>query len=257
MAKITGRRVPLSLPRRWMADVMHISRGMPVFVADRRLNLAVAVAARRALANPPSWPAIFAKAYSLAAARMPELRRSYQPFPWSHLFEVDVSVASVAVAREFEGEAAVFFGLLHAPDRQTLAQLTAHLHDFKTKPVGDVRPFARLIRYTRYPKPIRRLIWWVGMNLTGKHRAKTVGTFGMTTLSSRKAGLIAVPSPCATTLTYGPIEEDGGVDVRLCADHRVLDGLTAARAFEALEAALLGEIADELRADVPEQIPAS
>ena len=247
MAKITGRRVPLSLPRRWMADIMHISCGMPIFIAERRLNIADLVAARDAHPHPPlSWAAIFVKAYSLAAARMPELRRSYQSFPWPHLFEADVSVASVAVAREFEGEAAVFFGLLHAPDTQSLAQLTAHLADFKTKPVGEVRSFARLIKYTRYPKPIRRMIWWVGMNLTGKHRAKTVGTFGMTTLSSRNTGLIAVPSPCATTLTYGPIAADGSVEVRLGADHRVLDGLTAARALEALEGVLLGEMVREL-----------
>ena len=56
---------------------MHAGRGMPVFIAERRLNLADVVAARRALADPPSWPALFAKAYSLAAAKMPELRRSY------------------------------------------------------------------------------------------------------------------------------------------------------------------------------------
>ena len=246
MAKITGRRVSLSLPRRWIADIMHISRAMPVFIAERRLNLAGVVAARAALADPPSWAALFAKAYSLAAAQMPDLRRSFQPWPWAHLFEADVSVASVAVAREFDGEPAVFFGLLTAPDRQTLAQLAAHLQDFKTKPIDEVRPFARLVRYTSYPKPIRRFIWWIGMNLSGRHRAKTVGTFGMTTLSSRGAGLIAVPSPCATTLTYGPVGADGTVEVRLCADHRVIDGLTAARALEALEAHLCGAITGEL-----------
>ena len=251
MAKITGRRVPLSLPRRWMADLMHLSRGMPVFVVERRLNLAEVVAARGAIPDPPSWPALFAKAYAGVASRRSELRRSYQPFPWAHLYESEESVASVAVAREFDGEAAVFFGLLHAPDRQSLAQLTGHLRDFKTLPVERVRPFARLIKYTRYPKPIRRFIWWVGMNLTGRHRAKSIGTFGLTTLSSRGVGLLAVPSPCATTLTYGPIDPDGTVEVRLSADHRVLDGLSAALALEELERTLCGEIARELRAGVP------
>ena len=248
MAKITGRRVALSLPRRWMADIMHLSRGMPRFVADRRLKLAEVVAARAAAAAPPSWPAIFAKAYALVAAKRPELRRSYQTFPWPHLYEADVSVASVAVAREFAGEPAVFFGLIHAPDGQPLAQLTGHLHDFKTKPVAEVGPFARLIRYTRYPKPLRRFLWWIGLNLTGRHRAKAIGTFGLTTLSARGAGLLHIPSPCATTLTYGPLDSDGAVEVRLSADHRVFDGLSAALALEELEAVLCGEIAAELRA---------
>ena len=247
MAKITGRRVPLSLPRRWIVDVMHLSRGMPYFVADRRMNLADLVSARAELANPPPWPALFVKAYSLVAHRRPELRRSFQPFPWAHFYEADVSVASVAVAREYLGESAVFFALLQAPDQQSLVQLGGHLHDFKTKPVEQIRPFARLIRYTRYPKPIRRFLWWLGMNLTGKHRAKSIGTFGLTTVSSRHAGLLHVLSPCATTLTYGPLAPDGTVDVRLSADHRVLDGLTAALALEELEAQLRGAVLKELR----------
>ena len=241
MAKITGRRVGLSLPRRWMADIMHLSRGMPYFVVDRRMNLAALVAIRSA-----PWPAIFAKAYAMVAAKRPELRRSYQTFPWAHLYESDVSIASVAVSREYAGEAAVFFGLLHGPDGQSLGQLAGHLQNFKTAPVESIRPFARLIKYTRYPKPIRRVIWWVGMNLTGKHRAKSIGTFGLTTLSSRGAGLLHVQSPCATTLTYGPIGADGTVDVRLSADHRVLDGLSAALALEELERVLLGAIATEM-----------
>jgi len=251
MAKITGRRVGLSLPRRWMADIMHLSRGMPYFVVDRQMNLSDVVAARSALAKPPSWPAIFLKAYSLVAAKRPELRRSFQTFPWCHLYEADVSVASIAVSREYEGESAVFFGLLHAPDRQSLLQLTAHLHDFKTKPVEEIRPFARLIKYTRYPKPLRRFIWWVGLHLTGKHRAKSIGTFGLTTLSSKQTGLLHVQSPCATTLTYGPIADDGTLEVRLSADHRVLDGLTAALVLEDLEAALKGEIVAELQIGEP------
>ena len=194
MAKITGRRVGLSLPRRWMADIMHLSRGMPYFVVDRRMNLAALAANRSA-----PWPAIFAKAYATVASKRPELRRSYQSFPWAHFYESDVSIASVAVSREYAGEPAVFFGLLHAPDRQSLGQLAGHLQSYKTAPVESIRPFARLIKYTRYPKPIRRFIWWVGMNLTGKHRAKSIGTFGLTTLSSRGAGLLHVQSPCAAT----------------------------------------------------------
>ena len=230
---------------------MHLSRGTPHFVVDRRLNIAALFAARSAWPSPPSWPAIFAKGYALVAAKRPDLRRSFQSFPWAYFYESDISIASVAVSREYAGEPAVFFGLLHTPDRQSLAQLTEHLHEFKTKPVEEVRPFARLIKYTRYPKPIRRFIWWVGMNLTGKHRAKSIGTFGLTTLSSRGTGLLHVQSPCATTLTYGPIADDGTVEVRLSADHRVLDGLSAALALDELGRVLNGEIAAELQKGEP------
>ena len=86
------------------------------------------------------------------------------------------------------------------------------------------------------------------MALSFRDVEETVGTFGMTTLSSRNTGLVYVPSPCATTLTYGPIAPDGTVDVRLGCDHRVLDGMTAARALEALQSALSNAILTELSA---------
>jgi hypothetical protein len=242
MPRTTGRRVPLSLPRKWVADLMHVCRRVPLIVCTRRMNLADAAALRAKAPDPPSWAALFVKAYATVAARTPVLRRAYIPFPWPHLYEADQSIASVAVARDYEGEPAVFFGLIQAPDTQLLPQLAAHLDEFRTKPVAEVRPFARLIRYTRYPLPVRRFMWWLGMSLSGKHRAKTVGTFGLTVVGSAGGDLTRVISPTATTLTYGPIAPDGGVDVHLHFDHRVLDGLTAAKALAELESAL-GELA--------------
>ncbi len=246
MPAITGRRVRLSLPRRWVIDLLHVSRYVPVVTAERRIDLSDVIAARDRVSDPPPWPAIFVKAYAIVAVRTPALRRAYLPYPRPHLFEADVSVASVAVAREFDGEPAVFFGLIHAPDEQPLRQLAAHFRDFRTKPVDQIRPFARLIRYTRYPLPVRRLLWWLGMNLSGRHRAKTVGTFGLSTVGSAGAGLVNLIAPVATGLSYGPIEPDGSAVVRLNFDHRVLDGLTAAAALADLEAALRGEVLREL-----------
>ena len=152
----------------------------------------------------------------------------------------------MAVARDFDGEPAVFFGLIRAPNQQSLAQLTAQLNDFKTKPVEQIRPFARLIRYTRYPLPLRRILWWIGLNLSGRHRAKTIGTFAMTVLAGAGANLGRIISPVATTLTYGPFEADGSIVVRISFDHRVMDGLPVAHALSELEAILLGEILNEL-----------
>jgi hypothetical protein len=250
MPAITGRRVRISLPRRWVADLMHVSRHAPVVTAERRADLSALIAARARVPDPPPWPALFIKAYALVAARTPALRRAYLPFPWPHLYEVDESVASVAVAREYDGEPAVFFGLVRRPDRQPLGKLAALLHEWKTRPVERIRPFARLIRYTRYPRPVRRLAWWLGMNLSGRHRAKTVGTFGLTTVGSAGADLLNVIAPTATTLSYGPLAADGTVAVRLGFDHRVLDGLTAAHALADLEEALRSELLREVNAPV-------
>ena len=152
----------------------------------------------------------------------------------------------MAVAREYDREPAVFFGLIRAPDQQSLAQLTSQLNDFKTKPVEQIRPFARLIRYTRYPLPLRRILWWIGMNLSGRHRAKTIGTFAMTVIAGAGANLGRIISPVATTLTYGPFEVNGSVIVRISFDHRVMDGLPVALALSELESLLLNEILNEL-----------
>jgi hypothetical protein len=112
--------------------------------------------------------------------------------------------------------------------------------------VEEIRPFARLIRYTRYPRPVRRLLWWLGLNLSGKHRAKTVGTFGLSTLGSLGADISRVIAPTATTLTYGPFEPDGSVVVRVHFDHRVMDGVAVAAALAELEAVLRTEVVREL-----------
>ncbi|HVK19252.1 MAG TPA: hypothetical protein VM533_20125 [Fimbriiglobus sp.] len=248
MPAITGRRVRLPLSRRWIADLMHACRAIPLVTVERRMDLSATVAARDRVSDPPAWAALFVKAYAVVAARTPTLRQAYLRFPWPHLFEADESVASVAVARQYEGEPAVFFGHFRAPERKPLSHLTGQVREWKTRPVEEVRSFARLIRYSRYPRPVRRLVWWLAMNLSGRHRAKTFGTFGLSTVGSAGAGLLNVIAPTATTLGYGPLAEDGTLDVRLTFDHRVLDGLTAAAALADLEGVLRGEMVRELTA---------
>jgi hypothetical protein len=49
-------------------------------------------------------------------------------------------------------------------------------------------------------------------------------------------------------LNYGPIGEDGRVEVFLSVDHRVMDGAQAASAIAGIEAALNGPVLRELRA---------
>ncbi|OWK38545.1 hypothetical protein [Fimbriiglobus ruber] len=246
MARITGRRRPLSLPRKWIADVMAASRRIPYVAVDRRMDLTTLVTARARVAEPPSWPAIFIKAYAIAAARLPALRCAYIPFPWPHLYETDQSIATVAVAREYAGEPAVFFAPIRTPDLSSLGQITATLREFKTKPVEQIRPFARLIRYSRYPLPVRRLLWWMGNNLYGRYRARTFGTFGLSTVAAGGINALKIISPLPTCLTYGPFAADNTLDVRLFLDHRIMDGTGAVAAVRELEAALRGPILKEL-----------
>ena len=59
-----------------------------------------------------------------------------------------------------------------------------------------------------------------------------------------------------SSLTYGPLDEQGRVVVTLLCDHRVVDGIVAAQALAGLETALKGPIADEMRALAPNLVAA-
>jgi hypothetical protein len=247
MGEPRNRHVPLSLSRRLACDAMHFSQKVPLVVAERRLHLAALVAARQATLPRPSWFAVFMKAYALVAARRPELRRAYLTLPWPRLYEHRQSVASLAVERRFGEEEVVFYAQFLRPEGQSVADIDACLRRYKTDPVETVSYFRTQLRITRLPRPLRRLIWWLGLNLIGRTRTYFYGTFGITAVSSLGATLVNVLAPLSTTLTYGVLDPDGSVAVRLVFDHRVLDGASAARALAELEQVLLGEVLTELQ----------
>jgi hypothetical protein len=241
-----GRKVRLSLPRLWICDLLHFAKKMPTVPVERRMDIAATVAARQALAHRPSWAAVFMRAYALVAAEVPELRRAYMSFPRPHLYEFPYSVASVAIERDYKGEKAVFFAHLRSPETQTIDSLDQSLRKYKEEPVERFGIFRRALQFTRYPRFLRRLIWWYGLNVGGMKRAKRIGTFGLTVYSGLGAQSLHPISPLTTTFNYGVIE-DGKVTVRIIYDHRVMDGGTVARALARLEEILNREIAQELR----------
>ncbi len=247
MAKVQGRTIPLSLPRRLIGDLVHFARKIPSVPVQRRMDLSAVVSARDALADRPSWFAIFTKAYGEVAARLPELRRAYLSFPRSHLYEHPHNIASVAIEREYQGEPGVFFAHLRGPEQQALRELDAHLRRFKEEPIEHIGLFRRALAMSRLPRPLRRLMWWIGLNSSGPKRAKRMGTFGVSVYSGLGAESLHPLSPLTTTLNYGVIRANGEVDVRIIYDHRVMDGAVIARALALLEQVLNREIVGELR----------
>ena len=73
MSQPKGRNLALSLPRRFICDLLHFARRVPTVPVQRRMNVAAVVAARAASAPRPSWAAIFTKAYGFVCAARPEL----------------------------------------------------------------------------------------------------------------------------------------------------------------------------------------
>ncbi|MCI0464773.1 MAG: 2-oxo acid dehydrogenase subunit E2 [Gemmataceae bacterium] len=250
-----GRNLPLSPPRRFISDLLHFTVRVPTVPVERRMDVEAVALARAEALHRPSWCTVFTKAYALVAAARPELRRAYLPFPWARLYEHPHSVASIAIERQWRGEAAVLFAHLRAPEKQPLLRLDQALRHYRDEPIENIGLFRRIARLTRLPWPLRRLVWWALLNTSGYRRARQLGTFGVSVYSALGCQSLHPLSPLTTTLNYGVISRRGRVTVRLVYDHRVLDGSTVARALADLEGVLNGPIADELRGLAPLRPP--
>jgi hypothetical protein len=159
---------------------MHFARQVPTVPVQRRMNLAALVKARDEAEPRPSWCAIFTKAFGIVAAARPELRRAYLSFPWPHLYEHPLNVASIALERSIGGEEGVFFAPLRRPENTGLADLDATLRRLKEERLETIAPFRRAVKLTCLPRPVRRFVWWLALNVWGRKRARYMGTFGVT-----------------------------------------------------------------------------
>jgi hypothetical protein len=241
-----GRRVRLSPNRRIVVELLRACRGIPTVTAERRLELANLVTARRLASVRPVWSVIIAKAFAMVSAEMPSLRRSFVSFPWAHLYEHAQPVAGIAIERECHGENAVCFTRLRHPHLRSLVDLDAHLRHAKESPVESVREYRVALRLARLPWPLRRFLVWLCV-ASPRLREFYMGTFGLTSPASEGAGMLHLITPLTATLHYSLLRADGSLDMRLTFDHRVLDGADAARALVALEETLRGAILDEVR----------
>ncbi|HMP03436.1 MAG TPA: hypothetical protein PKC45_13145, partial [Gemmatales bacterium] len=194
-----------------------------------------------------SWPACFLKAFGLTAVAWPVLRRCLLSWPTQRLYQHPHSIASVAIERDYEGEPAVFFAHVHGPETQSLRQIDDHLRRCKEAPLNEIGLFRRALDIARWPTWVRRFLWWQSLEWSGFKRAKRLGTFGFSSYASLGAASLHPLSPLTCTLNYGTMDQDGGLDVRLVYDHRVLDGATVARALATLEQLLNEDILDELK----------
>jgi hypothetical protein len=247
MPQPAGFTLPLSLPRRLMCDYLSFARKVPTVPVQRRMQLGAVAAARTRAAARPSWCSVFMKAYALVCNAWPPLRRAYLSFPWPRLYQHPLSVLSVAIERKFGEEDVVLFVHLTQPERLSLPEIDGRLRRWKESPLDTVAAFRRVLRLTRFPLPLRRVAWWVGLNVSGRKRAHFLGTAGVTSYAGLGAGSLHPQSILTTTLHYDVLQPDGTMDVRLTYDHRVVDGSVVARALADLERILTHEIVAELR----------
>ena len=241
-----GRAVRLSLPRRTVVDLLHFAAAVPSVPVQKRMRLKAVVNARAACRNRPRWTAIFAKAYALVAREFPNLRRAYVKFPWPMLYEYPTSNANIVIERDYEGEPGVFSILIKDPTTRSLPELGRIIEHASTAPINDIKDFRRALRISVLPRPLRRLLWWAGLNW-GRQRSNFFGTFALSVYSALDAESLHPLTPLTTVLNYGVIDSDGDVNVRIIYDHRVMNGATVARALARLEEVLNTVVAEELR----------
>ena len=246
MSKQTGRNLSITPFRSLVVDLVHFCQKVPGATVERPMNLGRLLAARQACVPRPSWCAIFVKAMSIVAARRPELRRAYMPFPWPHLYEHPVNIANFTVERRFHDEDVVFFVQVRSPERRPLTELDQLIHTCKEAPVESVKSFRRAIRMSKVPWPFRRMSMWVGLNVMGKLRSRNFGTFSLTSVAGAGAGIVCLTPLLTTTLHYGLFDDRGNLPMRMTFDHRAIDGVCAARTLVEMEEALQTQILQEL-----------
>jgi hypothetical protein len=248
MASEKGHYVRQSLPRKWIADMLRCCQRVPVVAAERTIRVRVAADARKAGGLAIAWNTMMVKGMALVSQRIPEMRRAYLPYPWPRLYEAPYSVASIILDREYEGEHATFMAPVLHPERLALLELQAKLDKLKTAPFHEIGAFRRLIRNTKFPRPIRRMLWSMGMYWSGLFRARTFGTFAVNSVVTARARMLTMTTPITSCLYYNPVSRDGEMVVQFAFDHRVFDGYTAGHIGSELEGVLNKEIAAELTA---------
>jgi len=238
-----------------VTDLLHFARDIPSEGVIGKWNIASVAALRQSASPKIGWAALFLKAYSLVSAGCQELRQVYMKWPVPHLYQHPQTLARMTVARRIDGEDWLFFARFISPETVPLVELQRTIDTFKEAPIEAVPSFSRQTRFSGLPVFIRRPIWWWALNSSGARHAYRFGTFAMTSISS--LGAIAVQPKCisTTTLTFGPVDQNGDVDVRIIFDHRLFDGAVAGEILSRLEAALRIEIANELRSIVREPLP--
>lgn len=240
-----GTYKSIGLARRLVIDLMHAS--VPLVVVKKTLKLDRLAQARAQLTVRPGWTPIFAKAFCIVARDEPWLRTFYMKWPWPHFYEVPRSVAMAAIIRDsFDTEVPILLKIGSADD-MPIATVEAILQSGKNAPLKEVPALDRVLRITKLPMPLRRAFWWFGLN-SGRQRANNFGTFAVTSVATLGSETVVLNSPGPSMMTYGLLTPDNRMEILLHWDHRIYDGIVAARALQKLEAAMNGEIADELLA---------
>src|SRR5258708_3638620 len=213
-----------------MADAMYFALGVPSVVVQRRLALGPLVEARKAAGRSVPWSAIVTKAYAITANEFPELRRGYLKLPGPHFYEYPASIASITIEREHEGERYLVGCQIKDPAVLPLPEIGRRIRHVREAPLAELRHFRRALAVARLPWPLRRLLWWLALNI-GRQRANQFGTFGMSAIPEAGVEVLQPRTVWTSFIAYGycSLNHYGEPTVTITWGHRAIEAATAGR----------------------------
>jgi hypothetical protein len=246
MPKLQAKRIGLPLHRRWIADMLHFANDVPVVAAERTLRLKTLALARRSIKQPPSWNSLLVKGLAVTAQRHPAMRQTYMPWPFAHLAEVDHSVACVVFDRDYHGEVATMMGPVIAPELMKTSDIHAKVVSWKTDPIHSHGALRRLERNAKFPWPVRRLLWNLGLYTSPTLRARNFGTFAVNSIAAMRGKMLMFQTPLTSVYYYGTVNTQGEMLLQMAFDHRVMDGSGMHAIVKTLEQILNDEFAKQI-----------
>ena len=87
-----------------------------------------------------------------------------------------------------------------------MSQLQQAVAWYKNETLEKVGFYRMALRFSKAPTPLRRLLWWGTLNISGFKRSKRFGTFGLSSYGALGAEQIHPISPLSTTLASTRIE---------------------------------------------------
>ncbi len=241
-----GIKISVHWTRTLISDIVYYANKVPLCTIEKNINIEAVQIAKSNSLKRIGWTSIFTKAMGLASIEFDELRQSWMSFPYAHLYQHPIPIASVAINRIIDNQEAVVFGMVQKPDAKPLLEINEALHYFKSSPIDSVSLLKRMRRTSKFPWPIRALIWNYGLYLSGYCKAKNFGTFSVSSVSQLDANTIHLLTPLTSALNYGPISANGDCTIRLTFDHRVMDGLTIAKVLSFIEESINESIREEI-----------
>lgn len=237
------KRLLLPTSRALPSDIASMAARMPTARVDFWVNLSTLSAIRASSSPRVSWAALFIRAYGLVTEELPYTRQTYWRWPFPHVYQHAYSVAMLAVQRE--NPARLCWGRISNPAALPLSAIQSWIDRYQTEPVS--KAFRKQVWFSRFPMLARRVLWWLVMNVSGRRRGRQLGTFSISSLAGQGLLNRDHPTLATTSLSYGPIQPNGDCQLTLLYDHRILDGMQAARALQRLRDHLQHSMVHELK----------